>query len=89
MPKFPEGSITFENLNENQVKIVEKVKIYWEDTLSLADQSKIQEVVNGFQALFSDRPGHTHVLSHVIDTGDNPLVKHKYYRYDKGKTDII
>lgn len=31
----------------------------------------------------------TNITSHIIDTGDNPPVKQKCYRYDKQKTDII
>lgn len=43
--------------NEKNEKVIENVKINWDDsTLSLADQAKIQAVFNRFQALFSDSP---------------------------------
>lgn len=29
---FPQSSVTFENLNETQEKVIEKVKIKWEDS---------------------------------------------------------
>lgn len=85
---FSEGSITFENLNENNEN--KNVKINRQNSpLSLADQAKIQAVINKFQALFSDSLGYTHVLSHITDTGDNTPVKQKYYRYDKCIAEII
>lgn len=87
---YPDSSITFENLSENIVKGSEEISINCEESkLSVAEQRKIQEVVNKFKALFSDTPGYTNVLSREIVTVDNQLIKQKFYRYVKTKTEII
>lgn len=74
---FPDGSITFDNLDEKSNRAVdENVKVNFENsTLSLADQEKIQGVINKFQTLFTDTPGYIHVLLHITDTGNNIPVK--------------
>ncbi|GFV61776.1 retrovirus-related Pol polyprotein from transposon 17.6 [Trichonephila clavipes] len=38
---------------------------------------------------FNDTPGLTHVLYHEIDTGDNPPVVFRPYRYDRVKQEIL
>ncbi|GFX69593.1 retrovirus-related Pol polyprotein from transposon opus [Trichonephila clavipes] len=43
----------------------------------------------GFQGLFSDKPGLTHVLYHEIDTADQGTVVSRPYRYDRVKQGII
>ncbi|GFV34735.1 uncharacterized protein TNCV_1450391 [Trichonephila clavipes] len=50
---------------------------------------ELQDLFNSFQGLFSDKPGLTHVLYHEIDTGDNPLVVSRPYRYDRLKQEIL
>ncbi|GFV88712.1 uncharacterized protein TNCV_3354641 [Trichonephila clavipes] len=47
--------------------------------------SQINKVVKKF----SDKPGLTHVLHHEIDTGDNPPVVSRPYRYDRLKQEIL
>ncbi|GFV02760.1 hypothetical protein TNCV_1452661 [Trichonephila clavipes] len=36
-----------------------------------------------------NKPGLTHVLYHEIDTGDNPPVVSRPYRYDRLKQEIL
>lgn len=59
--------------------------------MSLAEQTKIQKVINKFQSWFSDPLGYTHVLSHEMYTSDNPPVKQKFYicirKIEKGDYD--
>ncbi|GFX89391.1 retrovirus-related Pol polyprotein from transposon 297 [Trichonephila clavipes] len=50
---------------------------------------KTVEIEKNFQGLFSDKPGLTHVLYHEIDTGDNPPVVSRPYRYDRLKQEIL
>ncbi|GFW36740.1 retrovirus-related Pol polyprotein from transposon opus [Trichonephila clavipes] len=38
---------------------------------------------------FENKPGLTHVLYHAIDTGDNPPVVSRPYRYDRVKQEIL
>ncbi|GFW70190.1 uncharacterized protein TNCV_4467491 [Trichonephila clavipes] len=50
---------------------------------------ELQDLFDSFQGLFSDKPGLTHVLYHEIDTGDNPPVVSRPYRYDRFKQKIL
>ncbi|GFU11845.1 retrovirus-related Pol polyprotein from transposon 297 [Trichonephila clavipes] len=59
-------------------------------------QTAIQllEVLAKFEERYSckatlDKPGLTHVLYHEIDTGDNPPVVSRPYRYDRVKQEIL
>ncbi|GFY24010.1 retrovirus-related Pol polyprotein from transposon 297 [Trichonephila clavipes] len=59
-------------------------------------QTAIQllEVLAMFEERYSckatlDKPGLTHVLYHEIDTGDNPPVVSRPYRYDRVKQEIL
>ncbi|GFW16465.1 uncharacterized protein TNCV_443401 [Trichonephila clavipes] len=65
---------------------IEKVEIDLSKTkLEQKQKRKLQDLFNSFQGLFSDKPGLTHVLYHEIDTGDNPPVVSRPYRYDRLK----
>ncbi|GFX61563.1 retrovirus-related Pol polyprotein from transposon 297 [Trichonephila clavipes] len=45
--------------------------------------------VSDVKGLFSDKPGLTNVLYQEIDTGDNPPVVSRPYRYDRVKQEIL
>ncbi|GFV00375.1 retrovirus-related Pol polyprotein from transposon 297 [Trichonephila clavipes] len=69
---------------------VEKVEIDLSKTkLEEKQKRELQDLFDSFQGLFSDKPGLTHVLYHEIDTGDNPPVVSRPYRYDRGKQEIL
>ncbi|GFX41456.1 retrovirus-related Pol polyprotein from transposon 297 [Trichonephila clavipes] len=69
---------------------IEKVEIDLSKTkLEEKQKQKLQDLFNSFQGLFSDKPGLTHVLYHEIDTGDNPPVVSRPYRYDRLKQEIF
>ncbi|GFX24823.1 retrovirus-related Pol polyprotein from transposon 297 [Trichonephila clavipes] len=66
------------------------VEIDLSDTkLGEGQKQKLRNLFNGFQGLFSDQPGLTHVLYHEIDTGDKGPVVSRPYRYDRVKQGII
>ncbi|GFT17172.1 retrovirus-related Pol polyprotein from transposon 297 [Trichonephila clavipes] len=69
---------------------IEKVEIDLSKTkLEEKQKRELQDLFNSFQGLFSDKPGLTHVLYHEIDTGDNPPVVSRPYRYDRLKQEIL
>ncbi|GFS93090.1 retrovirus-related Pol polyprotein from transposon 297 [Trichonephila clavipes] len=69
---------------------IEKVEIYLSKTKQEEKQKwELQDLFNSFQGLFSDKPGLTHVLYHEINTGDNPPVVSRPYRYDRHKQEIL
>ncbi|GFW30816.1 retrovirus-related Pol polyprotein from transposon 297 [Trichonephila clavipes] len=69
---------------------IEKVEIDLSKTkLDEKQKRELQDLVDSFQGLFSDKPGLTHVLYHEIDTGDNPPVVSRPYRYDRVKQEIL
>ncbi|GFS84272.1 uncharacterized protein TNCV_2201521 [Trichonephila clavipes] len=72
---------------ESQInKVVKTVEIDLSKTkLEEKQKRELQDLFNSFQGLFSDKPGLTHVLYHEIDTGDNPPVVSRPYRYDRLK----
>ncbi|GFS78934.1 retrovirus-related Pol polyprotein from transposon 412 [Trichonephila clavipes] len=68
----------------------EKVEIHFSKPKFEEKQKReLQDLFNSFQELFSDKPGLTHVLYHEIDTGDNPPVVSRPYRYDRVKQEIL
>ncbi|GFX67089.1 uncharacterized protein TNCV_590051 [Trichonephila clavipes] len=69
---------------------VEKVEIDLSKTkLEEKQNRELQDLFDSFQGLFSDKPGLMHVLYHEIDTGDNPPVVSRPYRYDRVKQEIL
>ncbi|GFX35369.1 hypothetical protein TNCV_101761 [Trichonephila clavipes] len=69
---------------------IEKVEIDLSKTkLEEKQKRELQDLFNSFQGLFSDKPGLTHVLYHEIDTGDNPPIVSRPYRYDRLKQEIL
>ncbi|GFW56362.1 uncharacterized protein TNCV_2088711 [Trichonephila clavipes] len=69
---------------------IEKVEIDLSKTkLEQKQKRELQDLFNSFQGLFSDKPGLTYVLHHEIDTGDNPPVVSRPYRYDRLKQEIL
>ncbi|GFU63821.1 retrovirus-related Pol polyprotein from transposon 297 [Trichonephila clavipes] len=69
---------------------MEKVEIDLSKTkLEEKQKRELQNLFDSFQGLFSDKPGLTHVLYHEIDTGDNPPVVSRKYRYDRVKQEIL
>ncbi|GFY13184.1 hypothetical protein TNCV_364311 [Trichonephila clavipes] len=63
---------------------VEKVEIDLSKTkLEEKQKWELQDLFDSFQGLFSDKLELTHVLYHENDTGDNPLVVSRPYRYDR------
>ncbi|GFY08128.1 retrovirus-related Pol polyprotein from transposon 297 [Trichonephila clavipes] len=70
---------------------VEKVEIDLSKTkLEEKQKRELQDLFDSFQGLFSDKPGLMHVLYHeIIDTGDNPPVVSRPYRYDRVKQEIL
>ncbi|GFW13476.1 retrovirus-related Pol polyprotein from transposon 17.6 [Trichonephila clavipes] len=74
------------------VKMLEEGKVEIElskTKLEEKQKQELQDLFNSFQGLFSDKPGLTHVLYHEIDTGDNPPVFSRPYRYDRVKQAIL
>ncbi|GFS82292.1 uncharacterized protein TNCV_3340251 [Trichonephila clavipes] len=68
----------------------EKVEIDFSKTkLEEKQKWELQDLFDSFQGLFSDKPGLTHVLYYEIDTGDNPPVVSRPYRYDRVKQEIL
>ncbi|GFT04763.1 retrovirus-related Pol polyprotein from transposon 297 [Trichonephila clavipes] len=60
---------------------VEKVEIDLSKTkIEEKQKRELQDLFDGFQKLFSDKPMLTHVLYHEINTGDNPPVVSRPYR---------
>ncbi|GFY34488.1 uncharacterized protein TNCV_2821741 [Trichonephila clavipes] len=71
-------------------KVVKTVEIDLSKTkLEEKHKRELQDLFNSFQRLFSDKPGLTPVLYHEIDTGDNPPVVSRPYRYDSVKQEIL
>ncbi|GFU94458.1 retrovirus-related Pol polyprotein from transposon opus [Trichonephila clavipes] len=69
---------------------IEKVEIdLSKSKLDEKQKRELQDLFNSFQGLFSDKPGLTLVLYHEIDTGDNPPVVSRPYRYDRLKQEIL
>ncbi|GFY03932.1 retrovirus-related Pol polyprotein from transposon 17.6 [Trichonephila clavipes] len=69
---------------------VEKVEIDLSKTkLEEKQKRELQDLFDSFQRLFSDKLGLTHVLYHENDTGDNPPVVSRPYRYDRLKQEIL
>ncbi|GFV36144.1 retrovirus-related Pol polyprotein from transposon 17.6 [Trichonephila clavipes] len=69
---------------------VEKVEIDLSKTkLEEKQKRELQDLFDSFQGLFSDKPGLRHVLYHEIDTGDNPPVVSRPYRYNRVKQAIL
>ncbi|GFU64719.1 retrovirus-related Pol polyprotein from transposon 17.6 [Trichonephila clavipes] len=74
----------------NKTVEIEKVEIDLSKTkLEEKQKRELQDLFNSFQGLFSDKPGLTHVLYHEVDTGDNPPVVSRPYRYDRLKQEIL
>ncbi|GFW45034.1 uncharacterized protein TNCV_4513481 [Trichonephila clavipes] len=90
---FDRKSLAIPDLQINKVvkKVeIEKVEIDISKTkLEEKQKRELQDLFNSFQGLFSDKPGLTHVLYHDIDTGDNPPVVSRAYRYDRLKQEIL
>ncbi|GFV75120.1 retrovirus-related Pol polyprotein from transposon 297 [Trichonephila clavipes] len=79
---------------DDQIKQLPKMKkpveIDLSDTkLGEGQKQKLKDLFNGFQGLFSDQPGLTHVLYHKIDTGDQGPVVSRPYRYDRVRQGLI
>ncbi|GFW19087.1 retrovirus-related Pol polyprotein from transposon 17.6 [Trichonephila clavipes] len=69
---------------------IEKVEIDLSKTkLEEKQKRELQDLFDSFQGLFSDKPGLTLVLYHEIDTGDNPPVVSRPYRYNRVKKEIL
>ncbi|GFS69180.1 retrovirus-related Pol polyprotein from transposon 297 [Trichonephila clavipes] len=91
--KFDRKSLAIPDSQINKVVKtveIEKVEIYLSKTkLEEKQKWELQDLFNSFQGLFSDKPGLTHVLYHEIDTGDNPPVVSRPYKYDRVKQEIL
>ncbi|GFS31677.1 retrovirus-related Pol polyprotein from transposon 297 [Trichonephila inaurata madagascariensis] len=84
--KIPDSQI------EKVVKTIEQENVEIDlSKTKLEDKQKqeLQNLFRSFKGLFSDKPGLTHVLYHEIDTGNNPPVVSRPYRYDRQKQAII
>ncbi|GFU40165.1 hypothetical protein TNCV_1082491 [Trichonephila clavipes] len=57
--------------------------------LEEGQKQELQDLLNNFKGLFSEKLGLTHVLHHEIDTGDKPPVVSRPHRYDRGKQGIL
>ncbi|GFT12347.1 retrovirus-related Pol polyprotein from transposon 297 [Trichonephila clavipes] len=69
---------------------IEKVEIDLSKTkLEEKQKRELQDLFNSFQGLFSDKPGLKHVLYYEIDTGDNPPVVSRPYKYVRVKQEIL
>lgn len=78
---FLDRSINFENLDEGGKIVHKEKKIKWKDTsLSESEKLQLQKLINDFNTLFSDKPGHIRVTSHSINTKEKPPVRTKYFR---------
>ncbi|GFW18658.1 uncharacterized protein TNCV_1369121 [Trichonephila clavipes] len=90
---FDRKSLTIPDSQINKVVKtveIEKVAIDLSKTILEEKQKReLQDLFNSFQRLFSDKPGLTHVLYHEMDTGDNPPVVSRPYRYDRLKQEIL
>ncbi|GFV16368.1 uncharacterized protein TNCV_1254041 [Trichonephila clavipes] len=90
---FDRKSLVIPDLQINKVVKtveIEKVEIDLSKTkLEEKQKRELQYLFNSFQGLFSDKPGLTHVLYHEINTGYNPPVVSRPYRYDRLKQDIL
>ncbi|GFW79372.1 uncharacterized protein TNCV_2477791 [Trichonephila clavipes] len=90
---FDRKSLTIPDSQINKVVKtveIEKVEIDLSKTkLEEKQKWELQDLFNSFQGFFSDKPGLTHVLYHEIDTGDNPPVISRPYRYDRLKQEIL
>ncbi|GFW24925.1 retrovirus-related Pol polyprotein from transposon 297 [Trichonephila clavipes] len=74
------------------VKTIEEEKVEMDlskTKLEEKQQQELRDLLNSFQGLFSDKPGLKHVLYHEIDTGENPPVVSRPYRYDRVKQAIL
>ncbi|GFY30378.1 retrovirus-related Pol polyprotein from transposon 297 [Trichonephila clavipes] len=74
------------------VKTVETEKVEIDLSKSKIEEKQnweLQDLINSFQGLILDKPGLTPVLYHGIDTGDNPPVVSRPYRYDRLKQEIL
>ncbi|GFY27133.1 retrovirus-related Pol polyprotein from transposon 17.6 [Trichonephila clavipes] len=58
-------------------------------TLEESQRRELKTLFNSFKGLFLDKPELTHILYHEIDTGNNPPVVSRPYRYDRVKQEII
>ncbi|GFU78529.1 retrovirus-related Pol polyprotein from transposon 297 [Trichonephila clavipes] len=90
---FDRNSLAIPDSQSNKVVKtveIEKVEIDLSKTkLEEKQKRELQDLFNSFQGLFSDKPGLTPVLYHEIDTGDNPPVVSRPYRYDRLKQEIL
>ncbi|GFY14908.1 retrovirus-related Pol polyprotein from transposon 297 [Trichonephila clavipes] len=69
---------------------VDKVEIDRSKTkLEEKQKRELQGLFDSFQGLFSDKPGLSHVFYHMIDTGNNPPIISRLYRYDREKQEIL
>ncbi|GFX61701.1 retrovirus-related Pol polyprotein from transposon 297 [Trichonephila clavipes] len=67
-----------------------KVEIDLSNTrLELKQKQELLDLFSGFQGLFPDKPGLTHVLYHEIDAEDKPPVVSRPYRYARIKQVIL
>ncbi|GFX10342.1 retrovirus-related Pol polyprotein from transposon 297 [Trichonephila clavipes] len=57
--------------------------------LEESQKQELQDLLNSFKGLFSDKPGLPHVLYHEIDTGDKSPVVSRPYRYDRVMQSIL
>ncbi|GFW00245.1 hypothetical protein TNCV_4354421 [Trichonephila clavipes] len=82
---FDQKSLIIPDDQIKQLPKVEKpVEIDLSDTkLGEGQKQKLRNLFNGFQGLFSDQPGLTHVLNHEIDTGDKGPIVSRPYRSNK------
>ncbi|GFW16753.1 uncharacterized protein TNCV_1639891 [Trichonephila clavipes] len=74
------------------VKMVEEEKVEIDLSkrkLEEKQKRELQDLFVSFQGLFSDKPGLTQVLYHEIETGGNPPVVSRPYRYDRVKQEIL
>ncbi|GFW56991.1 uncharacterized protein TNCV_3472751 [Trichonephila clavipes] len=55
----------------------------------LEEKQELRDLFISFQRLFSDKPGLTHVYYYEIDTGGNPPVVSRPYRYGRVKQAIF
>ncbi|GFU09178.1 uncharacterized protein TNCV_1122041 [Trichonephila clavipes] len=71
-------------------KVVKTVEIDLSKTkLEEKQKREFHDLFDSFQGFFSDKPGLKRVLYHEIDTGDNPPVVSRPYRYDRVKQELL
>ncbi|GFS99944.1 uncharacterized protein TNCV_4196301 [Trichonephila clavipes] len=84
----PKALVNPDSQIEKVVTMIEEGNVEIDLTHTLLEESQkqeLQDLLNIFKGFLSDKPGHTHVLYHEIDTGDKPLIVSRPYRYDRVK----